>query len=219
MKTIKFFTYAFFVAILTLTSCSTDGEDGMDGMQGVPGEAGADGQDGTDGEDGTNGEDGTDGEDGNANVISSGWINYDDALWTEVFSQFSVDQRTHPVDIPDFTVEMADTAAILMYTRFAGTSSYILPFIENITASGGEQQELSFQPRRNGGGIDIRMVNTSLVGDPGTFGSGNEYRYVIIPAPSGRSANFSPETTQKYYEDLGVDFSNYESVIEYFNLK
>lgn len=219
----KFFKYVFFAAFIALASCSTDGEDGadgMDGINGIDGVNGQDGQNGADGMDGANGmdgQDGQDGQDGSANVISSGWIDYDINLWGDLITQFTIDQRLYPVEIPDFTEEMADTAAILMYTRFGGTDSYILPFVENITA-GDTQQELSFQPRRFGGGIDIRMVNITLMGDPGTFGAGNEYRYVIIPAP-GKSANFSPEETLKYYEDLGVDFSDLASVQEYFDFE
>lgn len=220
MKTIKFFMYAFFVAFLSLTSCSTDGEDGENGIQGVPGTDGQDGIDGMDGTNGESGEDGEDGEDGNANIISSDWIEYDNNLWSNFIIDNGINLRLYPVEISDLTAEMTNTAAILMYSRFTIGSSFILPFTTNITGLGATgAQELSFQPRRNGGGIDIRMTNSDLIGDPGTFGAGNVYRYVIIPAPEGRAANFSPEAIMKYYEDLGVDFSNYQSVEEYFNLR
>ena len=62
------------------------------------------------------------------------------------------------------------------------------------------------------------MINVSQIGDPGTFCAGNEYRYVIIPAPS-KSANFSPEGTLKYYADIGVGFSDLASVQDYFDFK
>jgi len=111
-----------------------------------------------------------------------------------------------------------------VYTRFAGTDNYLLPFIENITGDGtdGAMQELSFLTRRLGGGLDIRMINTNFVGDPGTFGgSGNVYRYIIIPAPSsdsGRVSFSSSDDTKRYYEEKGVDFSDYNSIASYFNL-
>lgn len=210
MKTIKLFTYALFVAFLSLASCSTDAEDGMDGMDGAPGIAG---QDGADGQDGV---------DGNANIISSGWIEYETAGWGELTSTFGTDQRLYPIAVPEITEDVRDTGLIMMYTRFTVTETpaYTLPFVENITGQGTNGQEISFQVET--GSLIIRMINVGGLGDPGTFGGAGvaEYRWVVLPAPAGgRQAAMSQEQLKRYYLNLGLDIYDYDAVAAYFGLE
>lgn len=207
MKTTRLFMYLFMAFAMIAVSC--EGEDGMDGVDGI------------DGAQGPAGPAGQDGQDGNANVISSGWIEYETANWSDLVTNFGIDQRHYVVASTDVTAEVANDGVILMYTRFVitGTPAYMHPFVENITG-GGSGQELSHQVEE--GEITIRMMNVSQSGDPGTFGGPGiaEYRYVIIPAaPETRQAQDRQIATVEYYASLGVDLNDFEVVAEYFNIE
>lgn len=209
MKTSRLFMCLLMVFAITLASCSTDGEDGMDGAPGAQGTAGQDGQDGQDGED------------GNANVISSGWVEYDTAVWEEVSNSFGIDQRLYPVPAPEVTQEVADNGFVAMYTRFVitETDTYALPFTENITGADPVGQELSLliAPEL----LNIRMINVSGTGDPGTFGGEGiaAYRYIIIPSDEGGRQLSSSESIKAYYKEIGLDLSDYNAVMDYFDLE
>ena len=177
------------MAILVAFSVSCSPEDGEDGAVGPPGPQGPAGTD------------------GNANVISSGWIEYDEAVWSPLTDEFSIDYRNYPITVPDISQDIVDNGVVLVYTRFviSNTDTFILPFSANIT---GGEQTLSFQIELND--LTIKMRNVSGAGDPGTFGGPGiaEYRYVIIPAnATGRLGN----------TDLSK--MSYKEVMELFDLK
>lgn len=198
----------FFIALLLVlgTACSTDtntsrqtsergetglpgkdGKDGIDGKDGVDGKDGIDGRDGIDGAagkdgmDGNDGRDGRDGRDGNANVISSGWISYEQANWSATTEEYGITFRNYPIKVPELTQDIVDSGIVMVYHRFPKSSgfTFILPFRDNI--SSGLGQAMSF--RMDVTKLTIKMSNIGGRGDPGTMGEGQgEFRYVIVPA-------------------------------------
>jgi len=176
------------------------------GLASCKGEIGPPGADGIDGVDGV---DGVDGEDGNANVISSGWLEYDVAVWTDVTPEFGIDYRNYPITVPAITQNIVDNGVVLVYSRFVITSTqtYMLPFTDNITGADPAGQTISFRFELND--LTLKMRNVIGTGDPGTFGGPGiaEFRYIIIPS------NTSDKTQN-------IDFSemSYEEVINYFGL-
>lgn len=185
MSKTKFVLLAFLVAF----SFSCSPEDGNDGAPGPTGPAGSDGQD------------------GNANVISSGWIEFDTAVWTPLTDEFGIDYRNYPITVSEISQDIVDNGVVLVYTRFviSNTDTLMLPFSTNIT---GGEQTLSFEIELND--LTIKMRNVSGSGDPGIFGGPGiaEYRYIIIPASSsGKTSN------------LNYSKMTYEEVMNHFNLE
>ena len=217
MKTTRLMMVLLIAIATAFTSCETDGEDGMDGMDGAPGIQGPAGQDGQDGQDGT---DGQDGEDGNANVISSGWVEYVLETWGEVENLFGNDVRTYPVSVPELSEEVAADGFVMVYTRFTitNTPAYAMPFTENITGAGGGAQEMYFQFEPEN--LFIRLRNVGGVDDPGTFGGPGiaEFRYIIIPSNAGGRNLTSSAAIEAYYKSIGLDLYDYKAVIDHFNL-
>jgi len=188
MSKTKFVLLAFLVAF----SFSCSPEDGNDGAPGPQGPAGSDGQD------------------GNANVISSGWIEFDTAVWTPLTDEFGIDYRNYPITVSEISQDIVDNGTVLVYTRFVitGTQNYMLPYTENITGTDPDGQIVSFRYSMND--LTIKMRNVSGSGDPDTFGGPGiaEYRYIIIPASgSGKTSN------------LNYSKMTYEEVINHFNLE
>lgn len=218
--TVKFLSLIVMAFALTMGSCSPeDGEDGMDGAMGEQGIAGMDGQDGTDGQDGADGQDGQDGEDGNANVFSSGWVEYDEAVWTEVTGEFGIDYRNYPIEEAEITQDIVDNGVVLVYNRFVitGTHVYTLPFTENITSNDPNGQTISYQFEVNE--LVLKMRNASGSGDPGTFGGPGiaEFRYIVIPSTNG-GRPFNLETLTADLAAKGVNINNYNEVLAYYQL-
>lgn len=204
MKTnfLNFKSVFFILIIIGLVSCK--------------GEIGPPGADGVDGIDGVNG---VDGEDGNANVISSGWVEYDDAVWTGVTSEFGIDYRNYPITVSEITQDIVDNGVVLVYSRFviSATQTYMLPFTENVTGADPIGQTVSFRFELED--LTLKMRNASGTGDPGTFGGPGvaEYRYIIIPPANTKSAN-SKEAILKELNDAGVDINDYHEVMDYYGL-
>ena len=190
LKTISKSKY-FILALLVAFSFSCSSEDGADGAVGP---AGADGIDGTD---------------GNANVISSGWVEYDTAVWGAISNEFGIDFRNYPIIASEITQDIVDEGVVLVYSRFiiTDTQTYMLPFTENITGADPTGQTLSFRFEVND--LTLKMRNVSGTGDPGTFGGSGiaEYRYIIIPSDSGRteSIDFSKMSYEEVITYLGLD--------------
>ena len=183
LKTVKL-KNVFFALILVLSvSCAKDGANGADGADGAQGPAGAD---------------------GNANVISSGWVAYDDANWSALSNEFGISYRNYPISVSEITQDIVDNGVILVYTRFS-TDTYVLPFTDKIVG-GAENQILSFRVNTNI--ITIKMRNESGSGDPGTFSgnsTSNQYRYIIIPSGTNKT-------------NVNFKKMSYQEVIDYFNL-
>ena len=143
---------------------------------------------------------------GTTNVISSGWIEYDEDNWEPLRREFLVDFRDYPIEVPEITQSIVDHGVVLVYTRFVvtETETYILPFTENVNSAEGEIVHFRFSLNN----LTIKMRRVGGVGDPGIFGDIGivEYRYIIIPS------NSTLKTRNDYSK------MTYEEVVEYLNL-
>ncbi|MFC5196480.1 hypothetical protein ACFPH8_14155 [Bizionia hallyeonensis] len=179
----------FLMAFLVAFSFSCSPEDGNDGAVGPAGPAGANGQD------------------GNANVISSGWVEYDESNWSALTSEFGIEYRYYPLSVSTITQDIVDDGMVLVYNRFviSNTPASMLPYSGNIT--GGEQQ-LSFEINPNT--LTIKMKNVSGSGDPDTFGGPGvaEYRYIIVPSNNTgkmKNTDFSKMTYEEVMSHFGLE--------------
>ena len=179
------------------------GERGPKGEQGDPGRQGQRGEKGDTGEQGLQGDKG---DPGTANVIYSEWTTFDLNNWSESFIYFGQTRRDYPIDVDEIDADVINNGTVMVYVRFAGTITRIqpLPIIGPILSS-ARDQVLSFHIRLGLIHIDFyNLIERDL--DPGRFGPGNQYRYVIIPGgtPTGRIA--------------APDLSDYEAVKRFYNI-
>ncbi|MEK6153032.1 collagen-like protein [Flavobacteriaceae bacterium 3-367] len=185
-KAMRFLMLGTMVLAMVLTSCSAeDGEDGAIGPQGPQGIAGTDGVDGVD---------------GNANVIYSEWVDFVAAEWSALSSDFGIDVRNYPVVANDLTQNVLNNGVVLLYVRFIGfgDDAIITPFTGGILS--GVQTIFHHDSEAL---ITIKFINSDGVGDPGTFGgSGNAFRYILVPGSQLASKGFSKQDFEKmsYYE-------------------
>ena len=160
------------------------GEQGPRGETGPRGEQGARGLQGPQGEQGPQGPlgpQGVQGEPGTANVIYSEWINFNLNTWTASFTFFGQTRREYHIDVTEITAAILSSGTVMVYIRLQGTSGSIqpLPLIGPILSS-TKDQILNF--RLQTGKIVLEFHNsTDRDQDPGRFGTGNQYRYIIIP--------------------------------------
>ena len=156
------------------------------------GEDGMDGAPGAQGPAGIDGEDGEDGEDGNANVTSV------------TFNGYSIATGTNQFDIPEITQDIYDHGIVLGYVTVSGN-----PFWESIPVVIGTEVRLDIDRIYLGG---LQMISA--------FDQLLNFRFVIIEGtPSTRNALGSKEDLREFYEMQGVDFNDYESVKNFFDLK
>lgn len=180
------------------------GDQGDPGPQGEAGPKGDQGDPGPQGETGPKGDQGEKGDPGTANVIYSSWTSFVAANWSASFNFFGQTRRNYVVDETAITSDILNQGTVAVYVRFGGTSGTIqpLPFEQAIVQSKAQYLGFNLQLSK----IIMFMYNKDDVLDPGTIGSGNSYRYVIIPGgtPTGRMAS--------------VDISDYEAVKSYYNI-
>lgn len=184
--------YSFCLSILLIAGTGCEGPVGDIGPQG---------------EMGPQGEQGPQGQDGTANVIYSEWTNFVQANWTDSFTFFGQTRREYPIDVEEIDLDILESGTVMVYVRFGGTNNRIqpLPVIGPILSS-ARDQVLNFHLRLGLIHIEFyNLVDRDL--DPGTFGSGNQYRYVIIPGGV-------PAKAIKGYPDL----NDYYAVMEYFGI-
>ena len=188
------------IAFITI-NCTKEGPEGPAGAAGAQGPAGGSGPAGPGGPIGPSGPAGPigpvgpagpQGPAGTANVIYTAWTNFNVANWTAVQNIFGIDQRRYPIPAPGITQTMLDNGVVIVYIKFSGVANtaYPLPMVESIAGSGGLQNLQNINTLST---ITLRFFNANGVGDPGTFGSPNQWRYVLIPGgiAGGRSANGS----------------------------
>jgi hypothetical protein len=189
--TMKFLTYSF-LALIMVVSFSCSPEDGADGAQGPAGTAG---------------QDGINGQDGNANVIYSNWTGFDSTNWEALANEFSTEIRNYPVTVNDLTQDIADNGVILVYIKFNGfpNTTIPLPFTGNIT--GGINFLYYYS---NVSLITLKLANLDGNGDPGIFGAGNFYRYILIPggtlAKSTSEINYKNMSYEEVMDRFGLDY-------------
>ncbi|WGK64038.1 hypothetical protein [Croceiramulus getboli] len=200
------------VGVLFALSCSVeDGEDGAVGPPGPQGEIGPPGQDGADGQDGTNGADGQDGAngqdgaDGNANVRS---ILYDLA---------DVSGNNHRVSIDEATLELLETGVILAYLKTNRDEWYQIP---NQYVFLGIPIDINTYMTYFNNRVQFWM---EFKRDDAPFsvsaGSLQTLKIVLIEVNSTSSGKRTENSHLKVLEQKGLDLSNYEEVMDYFQLE
>ena len=154
--------------VLVFTGCEP--EEGPIGPEGPQGEKG---------EQGEQGEPGPQGEPGTANVIYSDWTTFQNTAWSEPFLFFGQNRRSYTISEDSLTNDIINMGTVMVFVRFGGTFDNIqpLPIIQPITQSKNQVLDFYLQV----GAIVNVYYNLNDTDDPGSIGSGNQYRYVIIP--------------------------------------
>ncbi len=166
---------------------------GCEGPEGPQGPAGPEGPQGPQGDQGPQGEEGT------ANVIYSDWTDFDDSNWSSLQNDFGIDYRGYPVSVPELDSAMAATGVVKVYVSFVCCTD-----IDPLPVVIDNDSKVRFQYEEEE--IQIRyQLFPDASGDPGTFGSGNRYRYVLIPG--GQSASKTKNYEKMSYEELQQRFN------------
>lgn len=182
----RFFTALILGAVLAVAGCKGDaGPTGPQGDQGPEGPVGT------------------------ANVIYSNWIDFDAANWTAAYSFFGQMRRDYPVTVAEIDADIIATGTVMVYVRFSGASDKVfpLPAILPLGPSGTNAVDFYLEV----GSLIISMhdvLDDSL--DPGTFGTGNTFRYIIIPG--GVAAAAAPSMAAM------PDLKDYDAVMEYYGI-
>jgi hypothetical protein len=182
------------VMILSVVFVLVTGCEGPAGPQGLQGEQGDSGPQGPQGDRGT------------ANVIYSDWINFDGQNWSDPFTFFGQTRRQYPIAETRIDTGILETGTVMVYVRFGGTFSQIqpLPIIQSVIKV--TNQFLGFHLQL--GTIMLIFYDLNSTDDPGVIGSGNSYRYVIIPG----------ETPAKIIAKM-PDLNDYYAVMNYFGIE
>jgi len=193
MRYLKSLIPVLILAVLILVSCTKAGPQGPAGNTGGAGPQGPAGPQGNQGPA------------GNANVIYSNWTDFNIANWSGSMNEFSLTIRQYPIAETKITNNILDSALVLVYVKFIGIPTpQALPLIDPITIAKPQYlgDELS------AGEIIIVFYDINDTNDPGTFGTGNEYRYIIIPG-SALARRSSP----------GPDYKDYQAVCTYYGIQ
>ena len=156
---------------------------------------------------GLQGPQGPQGDPGTANVIYSEWVDFNLNTWSASFTFFGQTRREYHIDVPEITAAILSSGTVMVYIRLQGTSGSIqpLPLIGPILSS-TKDQILNFRLQTGKIVLEFHNSVTDRDQDPGRFGTGNQYRYVIIPGgiPAGKKNYF--------------DLKDYFSVTKYFDI-
>lgn len=174
---------------------------GCEGPEGPAGPAGSQGIQGLPGQQGPSGAQGEPGAPGTANVIYSEWVPFNITNWSAV-TEFG--RATQLYEVPEtlITQEIIDHGFVIIYVRFGGsTNPRPLPFTGYITSTTREQ---IIWYRLDVGRMIMAFHNISDNTDPSTFGSGNQYRYIIVPGgiPVAESGKSMADLRKLSYEAL-----------------
>ncbi len=164
------------------TGCKPeDGPMGQEGPQGEQGEQGPQGEQGEQGPQGPPGEQGEQGEQGvpgTANVMYTDWVSFDVSGWNQV-TEFGRVTQLYEIQEENISNDIINRGVVLVYIRFGGsTAPRLLPVTGYVTTTTKEQH---IWHRLSAGKIILVFHNLNDTTNPGTFGSGNQYRYIIIP--------------------------------------
>lgn len=172
------------------------GEPGPQGDKGDPGETGPQGPKGDPGEPGSQGEQGPP---GTANVLYSEWIPFDVSNWNKV-TEFGRETQLYEIAEALVTTEIIDQGLVFVYIKFGGAPPpRPLPFTGYVTTSSKDQ---TIWYRLLEGKIVLAFHNVSDNADPGTFGAGNQYRYVIIPGGTPINGRVVEDLRKLSYEEI-----------------
>lgn len=187
---------------LTILSIALITTIGCEGPTGDTGPAGAQGPQGEVGPQGPQGPAGT------ANVIYSEWIAFEASNWSDAYSRFGQTRRDYPITETQITAEILSMGTVAVYVRIPVNPTiedqvFFLPWIYGLTK--GIAQRLAFELSPETINIYFHDVVDQSV-DPGSFGSGVEYRYVIIPGGTAAKQVFP-------------DFTNYHDTMNFYGIK
>lgn len=206
MKTKLIYTIALLLS-MGLAACS-DGEDGIDGAMGPQGEQGPRGEQGLQGEQGARGPKGDkgdrgetgaqgprgatgprgpQGEPGTANVVSSGWINYEindiNTATRKVMKYTFSTAVLNQLNTTSLGRFLTDGGVLLVYGKNFGTSAHhMLPY-ERGSASYSWLGGSFSTSYMNSIAIIIERTDGSALTESQYSGAlGNQFRFVLIPA-------------------------------------
>jgi hypothetical protein len=117
----------------------------------------------------------------NKNVFSSDWQTFNLDNWSDSFTHFGQTRREYQISEEKVDDEIISRGTVMVYVRFGGTINRIqpLPIIGPVLSS-SRDQVINFRIQT---GLVIlefhNLIERDL--DPGRFGSGNQFRYVIVP--------------------------------------
>lgn len=121
---------------------------------------------------------GADGADGAANVIYSEWIPFAVTEWSAPVNRYGFTERRYDVAVPQLDAALLDQGLVFVYVRFADGSQFMLPYLGPVTSMFDQMLRHSVDEGR----IRIAYFNvTNRTSDPGAFGAGNAFRYVLVP--------------------------------------
>lgn len=153
------------IAVMLVTSCK-DGAEGPQGSEGPQGVQGAQGEKGDKGDPGV------------ANVIYSEWTGFVTTNW-ELVTEFGRQTRIYEIAEPAITEDIMNTGVVLVYLKFGGAPSpRPLPYTGFVTTT-AKDQHLWFRLATSAIAIVFHNLGDNL--DPGSIGTSNQYRFVIIP--------------------------------------
>ena len=175
------------------------GEQGLEGPQGPQGEQGEQGPEGPQGPQGEQGEQGPEGPPGTANVMYSAWIPFNTNNWKKV-TEFGRETQLFEITESLITNDILNSGLVYVYIKFGGAPQpRPLPFTGYVLSTTKEQH---LWYRLVLGKIVIVFHNLNEETDPGTFGSGNQYRYIIIPGGTPIPANGRADLRKLSYEEM-----------------
>lgn len=168
------------------------------------GPAGPEGPQGAQGPEGTQGPEGPEGPEGTANVIYSSWTEFDSSNWGSLISLYGADYKEYVVQAPEITDEVKSQGIVMVYLSFVCCDE-----VEPLPVVYDNSKRLRYE--YDASEIQFEYSNyPDAAGDPGTIGSGNEYRYVIIPGGTAAKQKLSKEKLTKM---------SYQEVKQLFNIK
>ena len=135
---------------------------------------------------GVQGPEGPPGEPGSVNMFYSPWISFQGGQWNQV-TEFGRITQLYDITEGLVTQDVIDQGLVLVYLRLAGASAPLpLPYTGFVTSSSTDQH---LRYRLTTERITLVFNNIGNGTNPGTFGSSNSYRYVIIPGGTSITAN------------------------------
>lgn len=117
-------------------------------------------------------------------------------------TEFGRISQLYGIEEDNITEEIINTGVVLMYIRLAGAPApRSLPMTGYVTSSTMEQH---IWYRLSTGLITLVFHNLNNTDNPGTFGSSNQYRYIIIPGGTLISRNITDVNNLTYQDAVSA---------------
>lgn len=176
MKIRIIFNLLIVISLISL-SCSEDGPAGPAGPSGPAGVAGPTGATGATGATGT------------ANVIYGEWFT---PATYEATTIFGMKHFAHTLTVPEFTQEVLDSGAVLVYAKLQGYNPLIWPHDQvgqlalTITYLSGSSVYDTWSAFAAEGSLKIDFVNSNNIYT--SISNAHQFRYIVIPGGVAASA-------------------------------